>query len=115
MSAGLSGSEGKFEPTEDVDLDADTIHLDDHRMRTGDEVVYDRNGHDRVGGLSTGRTYRVIVEDQNTLRLGETFEGSAVTAADVIVFAGPHGFLTATGSATRRRHRASEDGRTSSR
>ncbi|MDB5862130.1 MAG: repeat-containing protein, partial [Ramlibacter sp.] len=92
-------SDGSFDAVADVEPGPNTIRFaNNHGLLTGDTVVYDRAGNTAVGGLTTGRTYGVIVSNATTLQLGGTFSsfaGNGTTPRidldrDTITFAGVH-------------------------
>ncbi len=85
----------------------DVVVFPVHGLSSGDEVLYDANGNTVIGGLRSGHLYRVLVADDNTLRLGATFSGAEVDATTLQVgasgvdadrrmirFSGPHHFET---------------------
>ena len=68
----------------DVNTANDTIHFVQHGLSTGGSVVYDRNGNPAIAtgqsgdpSLDSGREYRVVVVDADTLKLGATFTPGA--------------------------------------
>lgn len=54
----------------DVDLDSDEIHVEDHILITGKDVLY--TSETPVEGLSSGSTYYAIVVDYNTIKLANS-------------------------------------------
>lgn len=54
----------------DVDLDSDEIHIEDHILITGKDVLY--TSETPVEGLSSGSTYYAIVVDYNTIKLANS-------------------------------------------
>ncbi|MCA9167540.1 MAG: hypothetical protein KDB23_07715, partial [Planctomycetales bacterium] len=82
----------QIDPT-DVDVTNDTITVPSHGMRNGDTVTYADTDGDNVAGQPTdGREYHVIVVDDDTIQLGETFNASSGVNSntDTIVFAAAH-------------------------
>jgi hypothetical protein len=104
-----------------VNVGTDEITFKQHGLQTGDAVVYDPNGQASIkvagqegtlsdGTATNGRDYGVIRVTDNTIKLGGAFNGGAVDAGgpfalpagtsgvdvlrDVIVFGGPHHFVT---------------------
>src|SRR6185295_4938314 len=45
-----------------------TIHFDSHSFTTGQEVIYDNGGGTTIGGLTSGKTYYVMVVDSTTIK-----------------------------------------------
>ena len=54
----------------DVHLDSDQIHIEDHILVTGKDVLY--TSESPVEGLSSGSTYYAIVVDYNTIKLANS-------------------------------------------
>ncbi|MBD2449019.1 DUF4347 domain-containing protein [Nostoc sp. FACHB-152] len=78
--------------TTNVNTANDTITLAHHGLKTGDELLYiaaDPNNPDTsltaIGGLVSGQTYKVIVIDENTLKLtqGDTIPLNASRSVGV--------------------------------
>ena len=106
----------------DVDTGADTINFNEHGLITGDSVVYRPTGATPIGtpagNLADGRTFGVVVVDDDLLHLGAAFMATAPddagelfdagqlvgvsTSRDTIRFKVPHRFQPATPSATTR-------------
>jgi len=102
--------------THATDYDNDVIFFNSHGLATGDTVVYRRNNNAAIttfggGTLTDGREYTVIVRGDNTLTLGNQFDGDEVDALklfylnndvqegvdsdrDMIRFSTPHKFVT---------------------
>ena len=57
-----------FDPSAAVDTDADTLTLINHGLTQGDEVLYFTDGT-AINGLTSGKSYFVIVQDANTIQL----------------------------------------------
>jgi len=77
----------------DVDIANDRIRLPNHGLAEGDEVLYDAQGGEVVGGLVDRHVYRVLFVDGDILRFGSSFDASAVDGvSDVIHFSAPHDF-----------------------
>ncbi|NER96837.1 MAG: hypothetical protein F6J86_23810, partial [Symploca sp. SIO1B1] len=74
----------------------DTITFtQNHGLISGDQIVYNNNGGNSIGGLENDRTYGVIRIDDQTVRLGGEFTGAQIDdAKDTITFAQPHAFVT---------------------
>ncbi|NER24473.1 MAG: DUF4347 domain-containing protein [Symploca sp. SIO1C2] len=74
----------------------DTITLtQNHGLISGDQIVYNNNGGNSIGGLENERTYSVIRIDDQTVRLGAEFTGAQIDdAKDTITFVQPHAFVT---------------------
>lgn len=109
FNAGTSG-------TNPTDYGNDIIFFRSHGLATGDTVVYRANGQSAIttaggGTLTDGREYTVIVRGDNTLTLGNQFDGDEVEALqlfylssdvqegadsdrDMIRFSTPHKFVT---------------------
>lgn len=51
----------------------DTISLTDHRLNTGDKILYRMISGGVVGGLLNNTSYFVYKVDKNTIKLGETY------------------------------------------
>lgn len=54
----------------DVDLDSDEIHVEDHILITGKDVLY--TSETPIEGLSSGSIYYAIVVDYNTIKLANS-------------------------------------------
>ncbi len=90
-------SDGSFNAKTDVDLAANRVTMAAPSLLwTGDQVVYHAKGGTPIGGLTDGRTYSVVTDNQlSQFRLGQMFAGAQVDAdTSTIHFAGPSGFVT---------------------
>jgi hypothetical protein len=77
----------------DVDAENDRIRVANHGLAEGDEVIYDSQGGNVIGGLEEMRLYRVLTVDGDFLRFGSSFEASDVDfLLDLIRFNVPHDF-----------------------
>ena len=75
----------------DVDIALNTIVVPEHRLTTGQAVVY-ANGGDDVGGLVDGTTYFAINVSENVLQLATSFANAVGgTAIDLTALAATDG------------------------
>jgi len=92
-----------------TDQGADTLHIDDHGLSTGDVVAYENNGQTAIGGLEGAvlsglpapndkfyREYNVIAAGEDDLSFGAIFDGDANVdpVTDIITFDSPHNLET---------------------
>jgi hypothetical protein len=61
-----------FDPTNDVDLNANTITVTAHNLTEGVQATYINNGGVSINPLVDGSAYYVHVVDENTVQLAET-------------------------------------------
>jgi hypothetical protein len=61
-----------FDPTNDVDINADTITVTAHNLTEGVQATYTNNGGVSINPLVDGSAYYVHVVDENTIQLAET-------------------------------------------
>jgi len=61
-----------FDPTNDVDINADTITVTAHNLTEGVQATYTNNGGVSINPLIEGTAYYVHVVDENTIQLAET-------------------------------------------
>ena len=85
---------GSFNGNAHVDTANNVIDLPGaHGLSTGDRVTYVDGGNLTIGGLVDGQSYAVIVEDDNTVQLGQVFDANQEvdSVTDEITFELPHG------------------------
>ncbi|MCO6455093.1 MAG: choice-of-anchor D domain-containing protein [Pirellulaceae bacterium] len=91
-------SDGKFDAATDVNGTNNTIVFSKaHGLQTGATVTYDTLGNPAIPGIHDGRAYGVVVIDDNTLQLGDSFQAGMTavnTTNDTITFPGPHNLET---------------------
>jgi len=74
-----------WDDDEVVDLDDDRFNLPyEHRLSTGQSVLYDNGGDADIGGLTGGTTYYVVVVDEDSIRLAAT-EAEAMADTPTII------------------------------
>lgn len=61
-----------FDPTNDLDINADTITVTAHNFIEGSQATYSNNGGVSIPDLVNGSVYFVHVVDENTIQLAET-------------------------------------------
>lgn len=59
----------------------DTITYNSHRFVNGQRVTYSNGGGSNIGGLFDGNSYYIIKEDNNTIKLAETYSDSVAGVA----------------------------------
>jgi hypothetical protein len=59
----------EIDPRKTMNLNLNLVNLASHKMRTGNEVVYDANGGADIGGLTSGTKYYIIRVDTDHIRL----------------------------------------------
>ena len=59
----------------------DTITYNAHRFVNGQKVTYSNGGGSNIGGLFDGNSYYIIKEDNNTIKLAETYSDSVAGVA----------------------------------
>ena len=59
----------------------DTISHNSHRFVNGQQVTYSNGGGTNIGGLNDGNSYFIIKEDNNTIKLADTFNDALAGAA----------------------------------
>ena len=64
-----------------VSSDDDTITYNSHRFVNGQRVTYSNGGGTNIGGLNDGNPYFIIKEDNNTIKLAETYSDSVAGVA----------------------------------
>jgi hypothetical protein len=72
-----------FDPRDPKVEDDNEITITDHRLSPNQSVVYRDSELGRLGNLTSGNTYYVIVVDVNTVKLSETLGGAEV---DILSF-----------------------------
>ncbi|MBC8509469.1 MAG: hypothetical protein H8D34_31855, partial [Chloroflexi bacterium] len=85
-------NDGTFDAGSGVNTITDTIAFSlDHGLFTSDKIIYNSNGNAAIGGLESGRAYRVIWVDAKTLKMGVEFEAEHISLdADTITFDNTH-------------------------
>ena len=59
----------------------DTISHNSHRFVNGQKVTYSNGGGTNIGGLNDGNSYYIIKEDNNTIKLAETYSDALAGSA----------------------------------
>ena len=62
-----------FDGVNDVDSTGNEIHFADHNFKTGDKIAYYANGNPLVGGLEDRKTYYVIKENPDKIKLAQYY------------------------------------------
>jgi len=98
-------SDGTFDAQHQVKTNLDPtapntiVFSEPHGLQTGADVTYEALGNPPIPGLGDGRTYCVVVTDDTSLQLGDTFLAQVPSptapagvnlADDTIIFPAPH-------------------------
>ena len=70
-----------FDTTTSVFDDTSSIYIPNNNLNTGDKVVYYNNGNGSIGGLSDNKTYYIIKQDPNYIKLAEYLSDSRTGVA----------------------------------
>ena len=66
----------ELESFDTVNLNDSEIYFPDNNFSTGDKIVYYSNGNSDIGGLSNNKTYYIIKEKPDYIRLSEFYVNS---------------------------------------
>jgi len=83
-----------FDSSTEVYTSTSEIGLLNHKLKTGDKVVYYNNENTNVGGIQNNKTYFVIKNDSNKIKLATSYYDSLIGNAISITSAstGTHSF-----------------------
>lgn len=65
-----------FDSTSSVDIEDSQIYIENNNLKTGDKIVYYSNGNGSISNLEDNKTYFIIKNDPNYIKLSEYYSDS---------------------------------------